>query len=210
MDDELTGRDPQRGDPDAPEGALVAGTPVPARPASDDPAQDLPTHPTGRLPDPLTPAAQAAAALAALALVSPAALGGMPVLPVAMEDERRRRQDEIQQQSDSSVGAHHSLEEAATALSLSQSRLAAVTREIEHSTRREVTEEDVVSAAHAVVAGEATPRQRRRFRSALGMVACDAVDLFILAQDEDPEQPCETSGHPSGEEDLEAWLEEFA
>ena len=47
----------------------------------------------------LPTAQQIAAGLAIIALVSPAMLGGIPVLPVTIQDERRRQQEEIQQTS---------------------------------------------------------------------------------------------------------------
>ena len=159
----------------------------------------------------LPTAAQVASALAMLALLSPAALGGMPVLPVTIEEDRRRHQDEIQQISESSVGVHHDAQEAQSSLTLSQRRLAAVTREVEHSTAHDVTEQDVVHAAHLVATGEATFGQQLRFRSALGRVANDSVDLFILSTDEAKEQQAEWDIQAEDEEeDLEAWLEEFA
>ena len=159
----------------------------------------------------LPTAAQVASALAMLALLSPAALGGMPVLPVTIEEDRRRRQDEIQQISESSVGIHHDAQEAQSSLTLSQRRLAAVTREVEHSTAHDVTEQDVVHAAHLVATGEATFGQQLRFRSALGRVANDSVDLFILSTDEAKERQMEWDMQDEDEEeDLEAWLEEFA
>ena len=158
----------------------------------------------------LPSAQQVAAALAMLALVSPAALGGMPVLPVTIDEERRRHQDEIQQQSASSVGIYQDAREAETALTLSQRRLAQATREVEHSTSRNVTETDVVDAAHRVFAGEVSPHQSIRFRSALTSVATDSVDLFILSTDEERMRAAETQGAAETPEDLEAWLEEFA
>lgn len=133
----------------------------------------------------MTPtSAQVAAALAAAALVSPAALGGMPVLPVTLDDERRRQQEEIAAESASSVGAYQDVREAATALTLSQRRLAAVTREVEGTHTRNVTEADVVDAAHKVATGAVSLRQRQKFRAALGRVAVDSVDLFILLDDD--------------------------
>ena len=128
--------------------------------------------------------AQVAAALAAAALVSPAALGGMPVLPVTLDDERRRQQEEMAEESASSVGAYQDVQEAATALTLSQRRLAQVTREVEGTHARNVSEADVVHAAHKVAAGETSARQRREFRAALGRVAVDSVDLYILLDDD--------------------------
>ena len=52
----------------------------------------------------LPTAQQIAAGLAILALMGPAALGGIPVLPVTIQDERRRQQDEIQQTSEPRLG----------------------------------------------------------------------------------------------------------
>jgi len=148
-----------------------------------------------------------------MALLSPAALGGMPVLPVTIEEDRRRRQDEIQQISESSVGIHHDSQEAQASLTLSQRRLAAVTREVEHITAHDVTEQDVVHAAHLVATGEATFGQQLRFRSALGRVANDSVDLFILSTDEakdERQREQEALYDEDEEEDLDAWLSEFA
>ncbi|MBP3894657.1 MAG: hypothetical protein J6D34_11555 [Atopobiaceae bacterium] len=160
----------------------------------------------------LPTATQVASALAMLALLSPAALGGMPVLPVTIEEDRRRRQDEIQQISESSVGIHHDAQEAQSSLTLSQRRLAQVTREVEHSHAHDVTEQDVVHAAHLVATGEATFGQQLRFRSALGRVANDSVDLFILSTDEAKERRLaeQELRDEDDEEDLDAWVEEFA
>lgn len=158
----------------------------------------------------LPSAQQVAAALTMLALVSPAALGGIPVLPVTIDEERRRHQDEILQQSESSVGVYQDAQEAATALALSQRRLAQVTREVEHSTARNVTEADVVRAAHRVLSGAASPHQSARFRSALSRVATDSVDLFIITSDEEQMLETTTTDDVQDDDDLEAWLAEFA
>ena len=153
---------------------------------------------------------QVAAALAAMALVSPAALGGIPVLPVTLDEQRRRQQEQILAESDSSVGVHQSVQEAATALTLSQRRLASVTREVEGTHAHDVTEADVVHAAQRVLSGEATPHQSSAFRAALGRVAIDTADLYILLSDEvDDEDYYEDPFNPDPEEDLEAWLAEF-
>ena len=142
----------------------------------------------GQEPWHLPDASQVAAALAAAALVSPAALGGIPVLPVTVEDERRRNVPEQMQQSESDVGTHQDVEAAATALALSQRRLAAVTREVEGTYAHDIYESDVVRAAGKVARGEVPLYKQRAFRSALGRVAVDSVDLFILLDDERAEQ----------------------
>ena len=149
--------------------------------------------------------AQVAAALAAAALVSPAALGGMPVLPVTLDDERRRQQEEIAAESSSSVGAYQDVCEAATALTLSQRRLAAVTREVEGTHTRNVTEADVVDAAHKVAAGEVSPRKRQEFRAALGRVAVDSVDLFILLDDDRRERERAEALQTAAADDEDPW-----
>lgn len=130
---------------------------------------------------------QIAAALAAAALVGPAALGGMPVLPLTVDDERRRQMEEISQESSSTVGIHRASNEAEAALALSQRRLAVVTREVEGSTARVVTESDVVHAADLVARGEVSARHQREFRAALGRVAVNSTDLFMLWSDEQAE-----------------------
>ena len=156
-----------------------------------------------RLPSPQ----QVASMLAVLALVGPGMLGGMPVLPVTLDDERRRQQEQIQQQSESNVGVYQDAQEAATALALSQRRLAQVTREVTRDPSRVVDEADVVRAAHSVLAGEVGPHQSQRFRSALGRVANDSVDLFILDADERARARRDAASEP--EQDLEDWLAEF-
>ncbi|MBR3235080.1 MAG: hypothetical protein IKG11_05640 [Atopobiaceae bacterium] len=161
-----------------------------------------------RLPTP----AQVATALAMIALVSPAALGGIPVLPVTIEEDRRRHQDEIQQISESSVGVHQDVQAAATALVLSQGRLAQVTREVERLTKHDISETDVVHAAHQVLAGKTPTGQRIRFQSALSSVANDSVDLFILSADEQEDARRQREDElldDMGDEDLDAWLSEF-
>ena len=135
----------------------------------------------------LPKSSQVAAALAAAALVGPAALGGMPVLPVTVDDERRRQMDEIAQESTSTVGIHRESSEAEAALALSQRQLAAVTREVEGSTSRVVSEADVVHAADLVARGEVSARRQREFRSALRRVAANSTDLFMLWSDEQVE-----------------------
>ena len=153
---------------------------------------------------------QVATLLAALTLASPAMLGGIPVLPVTVNDERRRQQEEIIQESDSSVGVHQSVQEAATALSLSQRRLAQVTREIEGIHTHDLEEADVVNAARRVAAGESSVRQRREFRAALGRVAYDSVDLFILLDDEGADDDWSRDGLEDEEPfDEDAWIAEF-
>ena len=145
---------------------------------------------TGRIPyrPQLPTAQQVATALAILSLMGPMALGGMPVIPVTMEDERRRHQDEIQQVSESSVGVYQTSSEAEAGLAMSQQRLAHVTREVEDLTTHNVTEQDVVRAANRVFAGEVAKPLERRFRSAFTHVAWDTVDLFILRDNEEYEQ----------------------
>ena len=165
----------------------------------EEPVSDL----SPRLPS----AQQMATVLAMLALVGPSALGGMPVLPVTIDDQRRRHQEQMQQQSESNVGVYQDAREAETALALSQRRLAQVTREVTRDPSRVVSEADVVRAAHSVLAGEVGPRQSQRFRSALGRVANDSVDLFILDADESARDRRQQADEP--EPDLEAWLAEF-
>ena len=140
----------------------------------------------GRIPyrPQLPTAQQVAAALAILSLAGPMALGGMPVIPVTAEDERRRQQEEIQQVSESNVGVRQSSDEAQTALTLSQRRLARVTRDIEEIHERVVREQDVIRAANRVFAGTVTPKLDGRFRTAFNQVAWDSVDLFILQDNE--------------------------
>ena len=133
-------------------------------------------------------AQQVAAAIAILSLAGPMALGGIPVLPVTIEDERRRHQDEIQQISESSVGVYQTSQEAEAGLSLSQQRLASVTREVEGITTHDVSEKDIVHAADRVFTGQVDPKLDGRFRSALNHVAWDTVDLFILRDGEEWER----------------------
>ena len=168
------------------------------------------------LPEPgpwLPTAQQIASALAILALASPAMLGGMPVLPVTIEDERRRHMDEIQQISESTVGVHQDVSAAEASLALSQRRLAAATREVEQTHARVVSEADVVHAAKRVMAGEVSPHQQRNFRNALGRVANDSVDLYILLDDEAAQREAEAAEQQLGaydeEMDDEAWLREW-
>jgi hypothetical protein len=142
-----------------------------------------------------------------LALVSPAALGGMPVLPVTIYDDRRRQQEQIVQESSSTVGIYQDSQAAEVALTLSQRRLASATRDVERLTSHDVTEQDVVRAARRVLAGEGSARQGARFRSALGRVANDSVDLFILDADERARARRDAASEP--EQDLEDWLAEF-
>lgn len=123
---------------------------------------------------------QVAATLAALTLAGPMALGGMPVIPITVNDEQRRRQDEILQVSESSVGIHQSVAEAEESLCLSQQRLARVTREVEEIHARDIQEQDVIQAANRVFSGEVEKRPERRFRTAFTNVAWDTVDLLIL------------------------------
>lgn len=155
----------------------------------------------------MPPAQQVASMLAILTLVGPGMLGGMPVLPVTLDDQRRRQQEQLQQQSESNVGVYQDAQEAAAALALSQRRLAQVTREVTHDPSRAVDEADVVRAARSVLAGEVSPRQSQRFRSALGRVANDSVDLFILDADERVRGRREDDAED--EQDLDAWLAEF-
>ena len=131
---------------------------------------------------------QVAAAIAILSLVGPTALGGIPVIPIGIEDQRRRHQDEIQQVSESSVGVYQTSQEAEAGLSLSQQRLASVTREIGGITVHDVSEEDIVRAADRVLTGQVEPKLDGRFRSALNHVAWDTVDLFILRDGEEFER----------------------
>lgn len=132
----------------------------------------------------LPSAQQVAAALAILSLLGPAALGGMPVLPVTIEDERRRQQDEILQVSESSVGVYQTSAEAELGLVVSQQRLACATKEIEGIHTHDVEEQDVVRAANRVFSGEVGGERGQAFRSAFNRVAWDTVDLFILRDNE--------------------------
>lgn len=129
-------------------------------------------------------AQQVAAALAVLSLVGPAALGGMPVLPVTIQDEQRRHRDEIQQTSESSVGMYSTSAEAAVGLAASQQRLAYVTRAVDNIHTHDVTEQDVLHAAERVFAGEVTGQLESRFRSAFSCMVRDNVDLSILRDNE--------------------------
>lgn len=113
---------------------------------------------------------------------------GAPILPVTIEDERRRQQDEIQQVSESSVGVYQTSEEAEAGLSLSQRRLAQVTREVEGLTSHDVSEQDVVRAANRVLANQVESKLDGRFRSALNRVTWDTVDLYILQDNEEFER----------------------
>ena len=142
----------------------------------------------------LPTAQQIAAGLTILALMGPAALGGIPVLPVTIQDERRRQQDEIQQTSESSVGIYHSSDEAAVALAASQKRLASVSREVNKTHERYVSEQDIVQAAGRVFADEVRPELSGRFLSALNHVATDTADLCMLRDDETYLEEYET--HP--------------
>lgn len=132
----------------------------------------------------LPTAQQIATGLAIIALMSPAALGGIPVLPVTIQDERRRQQDEIQQTSESTVGIHHTSDEAAASLLASQKRLANVSKEVNKTHARTVSEQDVVDAATRVFANQVRPELSTRFLSALTHVATDTADLCMLRDDE--------------------------
>lgn len=149
----------------------------------DEAFNDVPEHAPFRaqLPTPQ----QVAATLAILALTGPAALGGMPVLPVTIQDEQRRRQDEIQQVSESSVGVYQTSSEAALGLVVSQQRLAGVTREIDDIHTHDVTEQDVVHAANRVFNNQVEGELNVRFRSAFNHVVTDTVDLYILRDNEE-------------------------
>lgn len=135
----------------------------------------------------LPTARQVAAVLAMLALASPMMMGGMPVLPVTIEDERRRQQDEILQISESSVGVYQTSSEAEVGLAVSQRRLAQVTREVEGIHTHDVAEQDVVNAANKVYTGQVEGELDQRFRTAFNQVAWDTVDLFILRDNEEYE-----------------------
>ena len=136
----------------------------------------------------LPTAQQVATGLAILALLGPAALGGIPVLPVIIQDDQRRRQDEIQQTSDSTVGVHRASDEAEVALAASQMRLASVTKEVNKTHARNVSEQDIVQAADRVFAEEVRPELSARFLSALNQVATDTADLYILRDNEEAEE----------------------
>lgn len=127
---------------------------------------------------------QIAAVLAILALAGPMAMGGMPVLPVTIQDERRRNQEEIQQVSESSVGVYQTSAEAEAGLALSQQRLAHVAREVEGVQTHDVTEQDVIRAANRVFANQVQNDLSKRFRSAFSRVVNDSVDLYILQDNE--------------------------
>lgn len=131
---------------------------------------------------------QVAAALALLSLVGPAALGGMPVIPVTIQDEQRRQRDEIQQTSESTVGRYQTSAEAETGLALSQQRLAAVTREVDDLHTHDVSEQDVWHAADQVFSGNVEVKLSGRFRSAFNRVVRDNVDLYILRDNEEYER----------------------
>ncbi len=132
----------------------------------------------------LPTAQQIAAGLTILALVGPAALGGIPVLPVIIQDDRRRQQDEIQQTSESSVGVYHTSDEAAVALAASQKRLADVSKEVNKTHAHDVSEQDIVHAADRVFSDQVRPELSARFLSALNHVATDTADLCMLRDDE--------------------------
>lgn len=140
------------------------------------PASSLPT------------AQQVAAAVAALTLAGPMAMGGMPVLPVTVEDEKRRQQEQIQQASESTVGVYQSSAEAEAGLARSQVRLAGATLEVEGGEPHDVSSQDVIAAANRVFAGDASPKAERRFRSAFTQVAWDTTDLYILRDREGEER----------------------
>jgi hypothetical protein len=138
-------------------------------------------------------------------LVSPAMLGGMPVLPVTDDDERRRQQEQLLQESESYVGVYQQAQEAEVALTLSQRRLAAETREVERSTERDVREEDVVRAARKVLAGQVGARRSARFLSRLGEVATDTADLYMLREDEARAERSDALPPTSDEGEDEDW-----
>lgn len=133
----------------------------------------------------LPSAQQVGTALAALSLAGPAALGGMPALPATVHDDQRRRQEAIGQVTESSVGIYQTSAEAQAGLVMSQQRLAAVTREIDDIRTHDVSEQDIVHAANRVFAGQVEGKLGTRFKSALGHVATDTVDLFILKDNEE-------------------------
>ena len=141
----------------------------------------------GRVPYRIEPptAQQVVAVLAILSLAGPMMMGGVPVLPVTIEDERRRHQDQIQQVIESSVGVYQTSTEAEAGLALSQQRLAQVTREVEGIHTHVVEESDVYRAAERVLTGGVEPRLEKRFRSAFKRVAWDTVDLYILRDNEE-------------------------
>lgn len=132
----------------------------------------------------LPEARQVAAALAVIALVGPAGLGGIPVLPVTFEDEKRRQQDIAAEIVESTVSTYASSDEAAAALVVAQQRLAIATLEIENVQGEYILEEDVIRAANRVLSGEVTGASAGRFRSAFTRVARDSVDLYILRDNE--------------------------
>lgn len=118
--------------------------------------------------------------LAVITLTGPMALGGTPVVPVTVDDERRRQQDQVQQVSESSVGIYQTSAEAEVGLALSQQRLAVATGEIEEVGAQDVTEQDVFHAAERVFSGEVQGKPGRKFRAAFTRTVWDNVDLYIL------------------------------
>ena len=141
----------------------------------------------GRVPYRIEPptAQQVVAVLAILSLAGPMMMGGVPILPVTIEDERRRQQDQIQQVIESSVGVYQTSTEAEAGLALSQQRLAQVTREVEGLHARAVEESDVYHAAERVLTGGVEQKLGKRFRSAFKQVAWNTVDLYILRDNEE-------------------------
>jgi len=136
----------------------------------------------------LPTAQQVAAVIAILSLAGPMMMGGIPIVPITIYDEQRRQQDEIQQIIDSDVGIYQTSQEAQVGLTVSQQRLARVTREVDDIKTHDVTEQDVYHAAHRVLSGEIDPELSGRFRTALSHVVTDSVDLFILEDNEEFER----------------------
>ena len=153
----------------------------------------------GRVPYRIEPptAQQVAAVLATLSLAGPMMMGGVPVLPVTTEDERRRHQDQVQQVSESSVGVYQSSAEAEVGLALSQLRLAQVTCEVEGLHTHAVEEGDVYRAAERVLTGGVEPKLGKRFRSAFKQVAWDTVDLYILRGNEECDRSQQQEAPPT-------------
>ena len=69
----------------------------------------------------------------------------------------------------------------------------------------------MVHAAQLVAAGQVSPHQGQKFRNALGRVANDSVDLFILLDNEQAEQKFAEIESDEGLDDYdeEAWLDEW-
>ncbi len=136
----------------------------------------------------LPTAQQVAAVFAILSLAGPMMMGGIPILPITIYDEQRRQQEQIEQIVESDVGVYQTSDEAQVGLTVSQQRLARVTREVDNINTHDVTEQDVFHAAHRVLSGEVDHELSGRFKSAFSHVVTDTVDLFILQDNEEFER----------------------